>query len=153
SNLGVVDSSGATDLLVTNSNEAGQFSAYQFTVPPGTLAVTVFLENRVGNPYMTLIAGSQLPYGANAYGQDGGQPYTWYDANTINLPNPVATNYTLMVQSIASGGNASYRVRVHALLPQAVGFDGGSFNIANQPAGVWQYFSITVPSNTFGWDL
>ena len=23
----------------------------------------------------------------------------------------------------------------------------------NQPAGVWQYFGITVPSNAFGWDL
>jgi large repetitive protein len=153
SNIGTVDSSGATDLIVTNSNEAGQHSAFQFTVPPGTLAIAVFLENRVGNPYMTLMTGNQLPYGTDGYGEDGGQGYSWISPTLINIPDPAATNYTLMVQSVASGGNASYRVRVHALLPSAITFDGGTANIVNQGAGVWQYFSVTVPANAFGWDL
>jgi hypothetical protein len=153
SNIGTVDNTGATDLLVTNNNEAGQHSAFQFTVPPGTLAIAVFLENRVGNPVMTLRTGDQLPYGTDGYGEDGGQAYQWASPTLINIPNPVATNYTLMVQSVASGGDASYRIRIHALLPSAITFDGGSSNIVNQPAGVWQYFSVTVPANAFGWDL
>ncbi len=153
SNIGTVDSTGLTDITVTNSNEAGQHAAFQFVVPPGTLAISVFLENRVGNPYMTLRTGDALPFGADGYGEDGGQSPFWSSPTLINIANPAPTNYTLMVQSIASGGDASYRVRIHALVPQAVSFDGGSYNVVNQAAGVWQYFSITVPSNTFGWDL
>src|SRR5262249_53440542 len=54
SNIGTVDSSGITDILVTNNSEAGQCSAFQFVVPSGTLALEVSLENRVGNPVMSL---------------------------------------------------------------------------------------------------
>ncbi|HWX23245.1 MAG TPA: pre-peptidase C-terminal domain-containing protein [Candidatus Binatia bacterium] len=153
SNIGTLDNSGATDLLVTNTNEAGQFGAFQFIVPPGTLAVQLSLENRVGNPTMTLGADSQLPGGYDSYGNDGGQAYTWNSSTFINIANPAPTNYTLMVQSIASGGDASYRVRVHALVPQPVSFDGGFFTVSGQAAGAWQYFSITVPTNAFGWDI
>jgi uncharacterized protein YmfQ (DUF2313 family) len=153
SNIGTVDNTGATDILVTNSNEAGQLSAFQFVVPPATLALEVFLENRVGNPVLTLRADNQFPGGYDSYGVDGGQGYTWTSPTLINVANPVATNYTLMVQAVASGGDASYRVRIHALVPQAVTFDGGFSNVVSQPAGVWQYFTITVPTNTLGWDV
>src|SRR5207248_8422844 len=61
SNIGVVDNTGQTDVLVTNSNEAGQHSAFQFTVPPNTLSLAVSLENRIGNPAMTLLTGDRLP--------------------------------------------------------------------------------------------
>jgi len=152
-NIGTVDNSGLTDILVTNSSEAGQFSAFQFTVPTNTLGVEVFLENRVGNPYLLLRADCQLSSGYDGYGVDGGQSFTWYNQNVINIINPVATNYVLMVQAIASGGDASYRLRVHALGPQPVTFDGGSSTIANQASGTWQFFSITVPTNAFGWDI
>jgi hypothetical protein len=148
-----VDNTGATDILVTNSSQAGQLSAFQFSVPPLTLSMQVSLENIVGDPVLTLRADSQLPGGYDSYGVDGGQGYTWTAPPLINISNPTVTNYTLMVQAVASGGNASYRIRIHAIGPQPVTFDGGTFSITNQPAGVWQYFVINVPTNAFGWDV
>ena len=152
-NIGTVDNTGMTDILVTNSNEAGQLSAFQFAVPPGTLSLAVSLENQVGNPVMTLRADNQLTGGYDSYGVNGGQGSTWSSSTLINIANPVATNYTLMVQAVASGGNASYRVRIHALGSLPVAFDGGSSSITNQAAGTWQYFLINVPANAFGWDV
>jgi hypothetical protein len=152
-NIGTVDATGATDILVTNSSEAGQLAAFQFVVPTNTLGLQVSLENRVGNPTMLLRADNQFPGGSDTYGVDGGQGPTWANANLINLINPAPTNYTLMVQAIVSGGNAGYRVRLHAQGAQPVNFNGGSFSVTNQTAGTWQFFSVTVPSNALGWDL
>ena len=152
-NIGTVDNTGLTDILVTNSNEAGQLSAFQFSVPPATLSLEVSLENTVGDPVMTLRTDNQLPGGTDSYGEDGGQGYTWTSPTLINISNPAVTNYTLMVQAVAAYGNASYRIRIHAIGPLPVAFDGGSNSIVNQAAGVWQYFVITVPTNAFGWDL
>ncbi|MDE3100563.1 MAG: hypothetical protein KGJ88_13925, partial [Verrucomicrobiota bacterium] len=152
-NLGTVDNTGATDLLATNGNEGGQFAAYQFAVPPNTLSLEVFLQNPTGNPIMLLRPDGQLTGGYDSYGNDGGQGYTWNSYSLINLPNPAITNYTLMVQTIASGGNAGYNVRIHAIGPQPVAFDNGYYTVAGQPGGTWQFFSITVPTNAFGWDV
>ena len=155
-NIGTADPTGNTDLLTTNGlSKAGQISAYSFSVPPNTLSLEIFLTNRVGNPYMTLLTGSQLPSVQDGYGNTGGQSYTWYNSTLINIPNPVATNYTLMVQAEQAGGDASYVVRVHAIGPTPVAFDGAgnTATITNQAAGVWQYFIITVPSTPLGWDL
>src|SRR5437764_5267748 len=104
-NIGTVDNTGVSDILVTNSNEAGQLSAFQFVVPAATLSLAVSLENRVGNPVMTLRADSQLPGGYDSYGEDGSQSYTWASSTLINIANPVATNYTLMVQAVAGNGD------------------------------------------------
>src|SRR4029077_148359 len=81
---------------------------------------------------------------------------TWYDPALINIPNPVATNYTLLVQAASSGGvhpDATYRLRIHAIGPLPVAFDGGTSSISAQPAGTWQFFSIIVPTNALGWDV
>ena len=155
-NLGTVDFTGATDILHTNNNEGGEIKAFRFTVPPGTLSLEVHLENKTGNPYMTLRADSQLPRGFDSYGQDGGLSYTWSDNSLINIANPAVTNYTLMVQADNSGSvypDATYRIRLHAINAQPVGFDGGTFTNIGQLSGTWQYYTITVPSNAFGWDL
>jgi hypothetical protein len=156
-NMGTVDPTGLTDLLETNGlSKAGQLSAYTFSVPPNTLSLEVFLTNTTGSPYMTLLAGNQLPSAeASGYGVTGGQGYSWNNASVINVPNPAVTNYTLLVQAVDTGGDASYTVRVHAIGPQPVAFDGAgsSWTITNQVAGVWQYFTITVPANALGWDL
>jgi hypothetical protein len=152
-NIGTVDPSGLTDILVTNSSEAGQLVALQFAVPANTLSLQISLSNRVGNPMMLLRPDSQLTGGYDGYGVDGGQGYSWANQTLINIANPIATNYTLMIQAIASGGNASYVLDIHALGPQPVNFDGGSYSVANQPLGTWQFFSITVPPDALGWDV
>src|SRR4029077_20224591 len=71
----------------------------------------------------------------------------------INVAKPVATNYTLMVQAVQSGGDASYRLRVHALGPLRVAVGGGPSLSQTQAAGTWQYFVINVPPDALGWDL
>ncbi|HEY1787337.1 MAG TPA: hypothetical protein VGJ73_04245, partial [Verrucomicrobiae bacterium] len=153
-NLGVVDPSGVTDLVVTNANcPGGQFSSYSFTVPPNTLALEVFLTNTTGSPYMLLRPDGWLTGGYDGYGNDGGLSYSWSSSSLINIASPIATNYTLMVQAEQAGGNAGYTVRVHAIGPTAVPFDGGQVSVVNQAPNVWNYFTITVPPDALGWDL
>ena len=116
----MVDATGATDLLVTNTHSpAGQFSAYTFSVPANTLGLQVSLTNTTGNPNMYLRADTQLPGGADGYGNNGGQGPGpgWSSTTLINIASPVATNYTLMVQAESAGGDASFTVRVHAIGP------------------------------------
>jgi hypothetical protein len=153
-NLGVVNPTGSADLVVTNANcPAGQFSAYSFTVPPNTLALEVFLTNTTGSPYMLLRPDGWLTGGYDGYGDDGGLSYNWSSSSLINISSPIATNYTLMVQAEQSGGNAGFTVRVHAIGPIAVPFDGGQAAVTNQANNVWQYFTVTVPPDAKGWDL
>lgn len=154
-NLGTLDSSGATDLIHSNSNEVTEARAFQFTVPPGTVALEVRLENTTGNPYMTLRADNQLPYGYESRGRDGGQNYLLAGNDLFNIPNPTPGVYSLMVSALASGGYlpASYRIRVHALTGSPVTFDGGAMSVTNQEFNTWRFFSVTVPANAFGWDL
>ena len=153
-NLGIVDPSGLTDLVITNPQSlAGQFSLYNFSVPANTLALEVFLTNTTGSPVMLLRADSQLPNAYDGYGNDGGQSATWYSSTLINIASPPATNYTLMVQAQQAGGNAGFTVHVHAIGPTPVAFDGGSAAVTNQPVNVWQYFTVTVPPDALGWDL
>ena len=161
-NLHTLDATGVSDLTHDDHNAGGAIKTFQFTVPPGTLAMQVWLENHVGNPKMTLRADGQLPGGSDpyGYGYDNGQGATWADFNLINIANPVPTNYTLMVQATIDYSaypytypDASYRIRVHAETALPVSFDGGTQPVINQTAGLWQYFIIHVPSNALGWDL
>jgi hypothetical protein len=152
-NMGTVDPTGLTDLRETNNlSLAGQMSAYSFSVPANTLSLEIYLTNITGSPYMTLAPGNQLPAGYDGYGNNGGAGYSWNSSTLINIANPAATNYTLMVQAEQEGGNASYIVDVHAIGAQTVAFDGGTATIINQPPDVWEYFYITVPANAVGWD-
>jgi len=155
-NLGTVDPTGAADLTQNEAIEGAELRTYQFTVPSNTLALEVRLENRIGTPYMTLRAGALAPNPLDGFANDGGQNYTWQSPTLINVANPVAGLYTLVVQGASFNSvysNASYTVRVHAINPLPVAFDGGASSVANQEFGAWRYFSFTVPSNAFGWDL
>ncbi|MGD1084295.1 MAG: hypothetical protein ABSA47_06010 [Verrucomicrobiota bacterium] len=153
-NMGTVDPTGLTDLRMTNNlSLAGQMSAYSFTVPANTLSLEIFLTNTTGTPNMTLVTGSDLPEVSDGYGNNGGQSYTWTSPTLINIPNPTATNYTMMVQAEQAGGNASYTIDVQAIGAQTVAFDGGTATILNQPPDIWQFFNIIVPAGPLGWDV
>ncbi|MBC8094913.1 MAG: LamG domain-containing protein [Akkermansiaceae bacterium] len=154
--LGTVDPSGATDITFNDSLEGGDFKFYQFSVPPGTLSLEVHLENRTANPSMTLRADSDLPRPNESYGSSDGHSFTWVNNALINIADPAPTNYTLCVkahQFVSGYSNATYTIRLHALGLIPVAFNGGTNRIVNQAAGTWQYFTINVPTNTFGWDL
>jgi large repetitive protein len=155
-NMGTVDNSGLTDLTQDDAMEGTELRGYQFTVPPGTLSLQVTLENRVGNPQMTLRYDTRLPAGVDSYAVDGGQGANWQNASLINIPNPAAGTYSLVVQAAFLGtaySNASYTVRVHAQGTIPVAFDGGFASISGHAAGTWQYFLINVPTGALGWDL
>src|SRR6185436_12427280 len=116
----------------------------------------VRLENRVGNPRMSLRTGTSLPWPLDSYGSYGGQSPMWSDASLIYLPNPSNGVYTVVVQATAAGSTypaASCNIRVHALGSSPFAFDGGSTNVVAQPADTWRYFSVTVPPGAAGWDL
>lgn len=154
--LGTVDASGATDITYNDSLEGAEFKFYQFSVPPGTLSLEVHLDNRVADPNMTLRADGDLPRPTDGYSYSDGHTYSWAHATLINLTSPTPTNYTLCVQAqtyVSGYSNATYTIRLHALGMVPVAFDGGSSSISSQPLGTWQYFTINVPTNAFGWDL
>ena len=48
------------DLVLTNAQAGGEMKFYQFNVPAGMASIEVRLENRVGNPWMTLNCGTNL---------------------------------------------------------------------------------------------
>jgi hypothetical protein len=153
-----------TDLLFTNTQAGGQLKSYQFNVPPGIASIEVRLENRVGNPTMYLASGSAVSGTAqwwgssDPYGNYGGTYYVWRDGNLLTVPNPAGA-YSLSVYASPDGsGNfpdASYILRVRAVPPPLVAFDGGTYTITNQAAITWQFFQVNVPSdpNLLGWDL
>ena len=147
---------GGSDIVQPDTFASADVKAYRFTLPAGLLAVEVRLENRVGNPQMSLRAGTNLPYPVDSYGSIGGQTPLSYDPSLVYLPNPSNGVYTLVVQATVLGSAypaASCNIRIHALASSPFAFDGGSTNVVAQPADTWRYFSITVPPGAAGWDL
>lgn len=169
-NLGVV---GTTNLVVTNSLEAGEVRAYQFTVPEGLTSLETSLQNVTGNPAMVLRVGSQFPNpgaatigggpGAVAlddYGNFGGYPIAALtgnaNTNLISVANPSNGVYTVMVKARAAGttiSNATYTLTIRATTYLPVTFDGGAAVVTNHTAGTWRYYRVDVPTNALGWDI
>ena len=155
--LGSLDKTGLTDLITNDFLQGGESKFYQFSVPVGTLAMEVRLENPTAYPRMSLRADPQLPtpYGS-AYGWDFGQARQWYDDTLINIATPAATTYTLTVfADTYTGGysNTACQIRVHALTASNLAFDGGVANVTAHSNNTWRYFLVNVPANALGWDL
>ena len=161
------------DLVLSNGQAGGEMKFYQFNVPVNIASVEVRLENRVGNPAMYLNQGNTLvgtwwmnygPYSPydNPYGNLGGTNFQsqngtfWHNGSLITLVNPTNGSYNLSVYASGASGNypdAGYTVRVHAVPPPVVAFDGGTFAVTNQPTGTWRFFQVNVPGDALGWDL
>ena len=153
----------SNDLVLTNTQAGGEMRFYQFNVPTNIASIEVKLENRVGNPVMylspgTVPAGSASAayyYSSDAYGNYGGSNWFWQAASLITLPNPSGPYSVSVHASTVSGEypDAGYVLRVHAMPPTLVAFDGGTAAVANQPPGQWQFFQVNVPTNALGWDV
>ncbi|MGA2866234.1 MAG: pre-peptidase C-terminal domain-containing protein [Verrucomicrobiota bacterium] len=164
------------DLVYPDTLGGGESQPYQFTVPDGTYAVKVSLENRVANPTVVALAGAHLPdpgaavsgLSQDAYGNDGG--YAPSDGHTtiVTLPNPVTGKYSLMVKARAVSGNyldASYTLRVQEALAPALNFsnDLNTNGLSNTTSGLLQdneraFFMILIPATNngqpvIGWKL
>lgn len=145
------------DLVQAGALAGGEVQTYQFTVPPGVLAMEVWLESASGYPRMALRPDTFIPSPVDSYGYDGGSSDTWYNDQLINVANPAPATYTLTVDAAPSGGvysNATYTVRVRRLFAVPLTFDGGSFTMGpGHLAGTWRYYTITVPPGPLGWDV
>ncbi len=126
-NLGAVTQAGVAR---TNALEAGEFRAFQFTIPAGVSNVEVSLTDRVGSPAMAVHAGTRIPNrywyydGATIfddYGVDGGDQQGRKEGESfITLPNPTNGLYTLAVKARSENNetvfhDASYRLRVREI--------------------------------------
>jgi hypothetical protein len=162
----------STDLRHTNTLEAGEVFAYQFTVPPETTSIEAELLNRVGNPAMVLRSGAPFPnpgassaagsgfVSSETYGNEGGWSITPPAGNAnsslITIANPSNGVYTVMVKARALGSvftNASYVLAVRAVSVAPLAFNDGAHAVTNQNAGSWRFFQFTVPPDALGWDL
>ena len=179
---GVLTSNGA--LAITNLGAAGlvpitqaltlaggQTRAFTFTVPAGTASLEVRLDNRTGDPHMSLVSGTALPQpGSNSnnyfyYGYNGGQ-YSVpaggvsrvHHANILTLANPPAGPYSLAVFADYLNGTTPYPdatadLVVIADAPVPLAFDGGTASVSGQAPSSWRFFNFTVPAGVKGWDL
>lgn len=157
------------DLVVTNTLFGGETRLYQFQVPAATETVVVTLEDRVGNPVMTLLPGSRVPnpgasgvqISADSYGSDGGSVPFGVNSSLITLANPTNGTYTVAVKARATANwtvnqviaDASYVLRVSANSTIPLAFDGGLASIEGQAPRTWRYFKVIVPTNAEGWDV
>lgn len=147
------------DLLASAALEGGESTAYHFDTHPDTLGFWLFLENKVGNPWIVSRGGMELAdpgLGGDLYGNEGGQnsgAIASSDVITVADPYPVET---VMVKARGNAGlyaDASYTLRVKEIIPEPVSFDGGVYQIAEQSPTLGAYFSIDVPETALGWDL
>lgn len=155
--LGAV--SGA-DLLRIHALEGGELRFYRFNIPAGTASFEVRLENRVGNPRLSLRPGNGLPVPSDAYGFNGGESATWDGTTLITLANPTPTNYTLSVFADDVSGvfpDAGYTLRVHAAPVAELNFapnlnTNGLTNVVSAVLADNQrgYFKINVPGTNNG---
>ena len=159
---------GSGELVESNYLAGGEVRIYQFSVPSGVQTMEARLENRTGNPTMTLRAGPRTPDPGAAgglvvsdpYGNDGGEsPGTDVNATLLNIANPTNGIYTLVVKARALSGipgalsNATYTLRINASGTIPINFDQGTSSVVNQAPSTWRYFRVIVPTNALGWDI
>lgn len=159
---------GGADLVETNTLSGGDVRLYRFSVPTGVQTLQARLEDRIGNPVMTLKAGALAPDPgaasgsviADPYGNEGGEP-PGADVKATFLPvvNPVPGLYTLAVKARGAGStisqtitNASYVLRITTSDTLSLDFEGTT-SIASQSGGGSRYFRVEIPTNALGWDV
>lgn len=161
--LGII---GETETTDHRSLDGGEVQLYRFTVPNGSLNLDARIEGFEGVPVMALVGGgrppnpsvslvgvSEIPLG---YGTEGGESVGIYaSASLLNVANPV-TNFLLAVKARGSAmvfSNATYTLHLNTSRAKPIAFDGGAYDVTNQPSGTMEYFRIVVPTNVLGWDL
>jgi hypothetical protein len=160
-NLGAASVPGISQ---TVSLVGAQMKAYHFTVPAGTKALEMRLNNRVGNPQMAVVGDLRPPLGTglSGYGGEGGQwsgsPTLLSEDNLITIANPPSGDYTVTVSAAFDGDlqawtPASATLLIQAVLPTPVAFNGGTSTVTGQQAQSWKFFRIEVPAGVLGWDL
>ena len=160
--LGTLTSAGA-DITQVDSLEGGEVKAYTFTSAADTLAMEIWLEDRVGNPVMVAQFDEELPdpgqmsdvVTADLYGNEGGTSGA-AAPDLITCANCEGSFFSLVVKARGSGmvySNASYTLRIHSVGVNPLPFDGGSASVVAQTWGTFRYWEVVVPPNALGWDV
>lgn len=168
-NLGTV---GVADLTMADALQPGESKVYEFTVPGGISSFELRMENITGVPAYRVGSGNIYPGNPGGGFYAGDDPYVFVTglslgqfSNTLasngitNFSNPTPGVYRITTRSAGSGfGNpppASYTLRVINRSPLPLAFDGGgsSLGVSNQTGLTWQYFQVTVPAGSLGWEL
>ena len=115
--LGIASLAGLSQPVTLAS---GQVKSFQFTVPTGTASLELRLDNRVGNPWMSLAGGTRIVQPETmsrnngfAYGSNGGQTSTgngvdyMQNASIITVANPPPGIYSLTVETAVVSGTFS----------------------------------------------
>jgi hypothetical protein len=149
--------------------EGGQLKAFRFSVPAGTSQLELRLNDRVGQPWMTLNSGLRLPgiSSSGDYGAEGLFPDA-RDNGTglISIANPAPGDYSLMVYARFSGGandaadpaSATLLVRQKPHVPMnfdaALNGGGGSHTDSRQVIdGEQTVYKVEIPANWQGQPL
>lgn len=161
---------GASPIVRSHSLAGGESKIYQFSVPEGIQNVEASLENKIGDPCMTLKFGDTAPEPGAAsapittdnYGNEGGEkPGVAVKKTNLTVANPEKGIYTLVVKARGSGletpalniADAGYVLRISANDTIPLEFDGGAVGVTDQPIGPMRFFKVIVPTNAEGWDI
>ncbi|PWU17107.1 MAG: hypothetical protein C5B50_12020 [Verrucomicrobia bacterium] len=169
------------DLWITNALEGGEIATYQFTTADGVPNLEVRLEDKIGNPSLTLRSDDQTPSvgnlvnnsGQSYYGNQGGQTPGWQSYSIISVPNPSVARFTATIFAYTDNPfgysftfpNAAYKLRVHPPTIALLNFSSnlntnGSTNAASAQLADNQraFFQVVVPETiagapVLGWKL
>ena len=167
------------DILYPDTLEGGEVKAYQFTTRTGLFAVKVRLEQRVGNPFMSLVQGTRLPdpgayyqlIGPDFYGNENGAAALFVNNALITISNPSNNVYSFALKgraappTLTTYPDSSYTIRLQESGLRDLNFDpslntNGQSHIAtgdledNERA----FFRVDVPATlngqpVVGWEL
>ena len=158
-NLGLL----GNELETTGVLAGGDVAAYHFNTEPGIMGFWIFLEDRIGNPVAVSSPEIDLAdpglaspgFGMDVYGNDGGEGSGAVAGTVISVSDPYPTE-TIMVKARQSSGSypdASYRLRVKQIFPEALAFDGGLITKTGSDLERGDFFYVDVPQSALGWDL
>ena len=159
-----------TDIRYSDTLLGAEVKAYQFTTRTGLFAVKVRLEQRVGNPMMSLVQGLRLPdpgapsgsISPDYYGNDGGVVGPLVNPSLITIPNPSNNTYSFAVKARSvppanTHPDASYTIRIEELGIRDLNFDpslntNGQSHVATGELedNERTYFRVDVPATLNG---
>jgi hypothetical protein len=122
-NLGAIPLAGISS---TNSIEGGELRAFQFSQPTNRMGLVARLDNRAGNPWMSLRKSTPLVYPQFPYGYNYGEYANWSADRIITIGEAPVTNYTLIVQGGQSGAvypDADFVLRLEQATIHPLAFD------------------------------
>jgi hypothetical protein len=155
-NLGMLD---GADLVITDTLEGGESTAYHFQTRPGCLGFWILLEDTTGAPWAVSRGEIDLAdpgLGGDLYGNEGGKTSGAISSPgmiTVADPYPIETIMVKARALLGAYADATYTLRVKEILPEPLAFDGGVATIAEDSYQFSRFYHIAVPQDAQGWDV